>query len=346
MLQFSYVCKPCLLLDGFILFNLGLTPSQRNNVEIQRLIELLQTVILSDCASSTVCSYAGAANRWIDWCKLYSFSPLQANPTAVALYLTSLSDRGLSRSSVLGAAYGIAWLHKKVGCPNPVDNPFVAQTLAGLKRLLAGPSKKKRPIEAHHVRSLIRSYGHRRSSLPDLQMVSLITLGFCAFLRWSELRNLRACDLSFCPSHVSVFLHRRKNDQFRQGSVIKVARLASSSCPVKLLELFLVRGEHHTSQPLFCLCQKTGTGFKLRQTPLSYSRAREQFHRMISELGLVSSDFGLHSLRSGGASQAARNGISGRVWRRHGGWRSVQAADGYIEESLDNTLMVSRSLAL
>ncbi|CAH3103420.1 unnamed protein product, partial [Porites lobata] len=253
-----------------------------------------------------------AANRWIDWCKCYSFPPLQSNPTAAALYLTSLSDRGLSRSSILGAAYGIAWLHKKLGCPNPVDDPLVSQTLAG-------PSRKKQPIESHHVRALIRSYGHPRASLPNLQMVSLVALGFCAFLRWSELHDLRTCDLRFCATHMSIFLDRRKNDQFRQGSVVKVARLPSSSCPVKLLELFLERGEHQPSQSLFCLCQKLGAGYKLRQAAL---------------------------LRSGGASQAARSGVSGRVWREHGGWRSIQAADGYVDESLENTLVVSRNLAL
>ena len=177
-------------------------------------------------------------------------------------------------------------------------------------------------------------------------MVSLVALGFCAFLRWSELRDLRACDLKLCATHMSVFLDRRKNDQFRQGSVVNVARLPSSSCPVKLLELFLKRGGHQPFQSLFCLCQKLGTGYKLRQAPLSYSRAREQFRQMISELGLDSNEFGLHSLRSGGASQAVRSGVSGRVWRRHGGWRSIQAADGYVDESLENTLVVSRNLAL
>ena len=125
-----------------LIFILALSLYQRSNEEIQRLAELLKTVILNDCA------------RLIDWCKSYSFLPLQSNPTAVALYLTSLSDRGLSRS------------------------------------------------------------------------------------------------------------------------------------------------------------------------------------------------FGLHSLRSGGASQAARSGVCGRVWRRHGGWRSIQAAYGYVDESLENTLMVSRNLAL
>ena len=294
-----------------LIYTLGFSPYQRSNAEIERLVELLKTVILNECSASTVSPYARAANRWINWCKSYSFPPLQSNPTAVALYLTSLSDRGLSRSSILGAAYGIAWLHKKLGCPNPVDDPLVSQTLAGFKRLLAGPSKKKQPIESHHVRALIRSYGHPRASLPNLQMVSLVALGFCAFLRWSELRDLRACDLKFCATHMSVFLDRRKNNQFRQGSVVKVARLPSNSCPVKLLELFLERGEHQPSQSLFCLCQKLGTGYKLRQAPLSYSRAREQFRQMISELGLDSDEFGLLSLRSGGTSQAVLSGVSG-----------------------------------
>ena len=94
--------------------------------------------------------------------------------------------------------------------------------------------RKKQPIESHHVRALIRSYGHPRTCLPYLQMVSLVALGFCAFLRWSELPDLRACDLKFCATPLSVFLDRRKNDQFRQGSVVKVALLPSSSCPVKL----------------------------------------------------------------------------------------------------------------
>ena len=58
--------------------------------------------------------------------------------------LTGASLTRLSRSSILGAAYGIAWLHTKLGCPNPVDDPLISQTLAGLKRLLARPSKNRR----------------------------------------------------------------------------------------------------------------------------------------------------------------------------------------------------------
>lgn len=51
---------------------------------------------------------------------------------------------------------------------------------------------------------------------------------------------------------------------------------------------------------------------------------------MIPDLDLVSNDFGLHSICSGSAFQAAH---LGRVWSRHDGWHSVHAADGYVEES-------------
>ena len=131
-----------------LIFTLGLSPYQQSNAAIQRLVKLLKTVILNNCAASTVSLYAGAANQWIDWCKSYSFPPLQSNQTTVALYLTSLSDRGLSHSSILGAAYGIAWLHKELGCPNPVDDPLVwlALNASWLVHL-----RKGQPVKSHHV---------------------------------------------------------------------------------------------------------------------------------------------------------------------------------------------------
>ena len=42
-----------------LIFTLGLSPYQRSNAEIQRLVELLKTVILNDCAASTVSLNAG-----------------------------------------------------------------------------------------------------------------------------------------------------------------------------------------------------------------------------------------------------------------------------------------------
>ena len=60
--------------------------------------------------------------------------------------------------------------------------------------------------------------------------------------------------------------------------------------------------------------------------------------------GLECDEYGLHSLRSGGASEAAAAGVKDRLIKRHGGWRSDKAMAAYFEETLPNLLSVSRSL--
>ena len=58
------------------------------------------------------------------------------------------------------------------------------------------------------------------------------------------------------------------------------------------------------------------------------------------------SSYGLHSLRSGGASAVANAGISDRLFKRHGRWKSDRAKDGYVKDNIISLLSVSRSLGL
>ena len=67
---------------------------------------------------------------------------------------------------------------------------------------------------------------------------------------------------------------------------------------------------------------------------------------LISSIGLDQRLFGLHSLRSGGASAAANNGISDRLFKRHGRWKSEKAKDGYIKDNITELLSVSLNLGL
>ena len=73
---------------------------------------------------------------------------------------------------------------------------------------------------------------------------------------------------------------------------------------------------------------------------------RELFMVKLKELGFDASKFGMHSLRSGGASAAANAGVPDRLFKRHGRWRSETAKDGYIKDSTDALMSVSRSLEL
>ena len=52
-------------------------------------------------------------------------------------------------------------------------------------------------------------------------------------------------------------------------------------------------------------------------TSISYTRAREIVLDAFSQLGFPAKLFGLHSLRSGGATAAANEGVNDRLFKRH-----------------------------
>ena len=65
----------------------------------------------------------------------------------------------------------------------------------------------------------------------------------------------------------------------------------------------------------------TKRGVRLRKEATSYSRAKELIRKEIGKEGLDPIMFGIHSLRSGGASTAAALGVPDRLFQRRGGWR-------------------------
>ena len=81
--------------------------------------------------------------------------------------------------------------------------------------------------------------------------------------------------LNLRVSHVAIFLRRRKNDQFREGSWVFIARSSTPSCPVAVVEKFLRIGGHRKGSKLFRRLQSTKQGVSLRDQPMSYSCAKE-----------------------------------------------------------------------
>ena len=79
---------------------------------------------------------------------------------------------------------------------------------------------------------------------------------------------------------------------------------------------------------------------------LSYIRLRELLLCKISQLGFDPKLFGMHSLRAGGATAAANAGVPDRMFKRHGRWKSESAKDGYIKDSMEKRLTVSKQLGI
>ncbi|CAB4010426.1 Integrase recombinase xerD-like, partial [Paramuricea clavata] len=95
---------------------------------------------------------------------------------------------------------------------------------------------------------------------------------------------------------------------------------------------------------LFRRVQHTKNGWQLKKQGMSYSRANQLLKAELKKEGLNVSRYSLHSLRAGGASAAAALGVPDRLFQQHGGWRSETAKNNYLEESLDSSLLVTKSI--
>ena len=117
------------------------------------------------------------------------------------------------------------------------------------------PAKRKTPLSALHVKNIIRRL--EGGLLGDLQVAAFIALGFYGFLRWDDLSHITPEDLIFAPTHLSISLSKRKNDQFREGSQVLIARSDDSTCPVEVVEKFLTQGGNDPKTTLWRRIQHT-----------------------------------------------------------------------------------------
>jgi hypothetical protein len=102
--------------------------------------------------------------------------------------------------------------------------------------------------------------------------------------------------------------------------------------------------------PVFCSFRK-GSSEKLcpSNQPWSYSFARARVLQALADSAHMSfADFtdryGLHSLRSGGATLVAKEGVPDHIFQAHAACRSSQAMHAYIERPIANNLLPTRAM--
>ena len=242
------------------------------------------------------------------------------------------------------------WEHELNRCNSVFSDTFLNLILEGGVRILSKPTVKKEPITSDIIKTVLRKF--KPDNLPNLRICCLMLLGYAGFLRYNELAHIKDNNLQQFSSHVEVIIENSKTDIYRQGNTIVIARTNSEFCPVAILEKYLKQANISLSsdefifRSLYYLKSKNIHMLSKTNKPLSYTRARELLLNAISDVGLDKKKFGLHSLRSGGASQAAHNCIPERLLKSHGRWKSDIAKDGYIKESLNNKQSVSQNLNL
>ena len=170
------------------------------------------------------------------------------------------------------------------------------------------------------------------------------------FLSFSELSNLKRSDFILHNTHMSIFIEKSKTDIYRKGHWLHLTKLNSNLCPLDLTKRYfvLVGIDKQCDKYIFRGIENTKNGQKLRKInkPLSYTTVRGHVLDLLANIGLDPTKFGLHSLRSGGASAAANLGVNAKLFKKHGRWKSDKVKDSYVHEDIESKLSVSRNLGL
>ena len=189
-------------------FSKGLWPEIRqiDDPELKELAESLPTIALRSKAPATVKKYVGGFSRWKRWAKSKpGVEAFPAKPFQFALYLAFLIQSSKTSAPVEEAVNSLSWAHQLAVVEDPTDHLLVKQVLADAKRILTHQTIKE-PITPEILRRLFDKFVTPTAQLTIIRTMTICLLGYAGFCRFSELANVRECDIAFYDKHVEVFI--------------------------------------------------------------------------------------------------------------------------------------------
>lgn len=313
----------------------------------------LPNLLSSAYADSTLSKYKSAWKKWISWSSQFNeVTSCPADPFFIAIYLNDIVSKGGKIGTLETAIQGIRWGHINSGFLTPTDLPFVKLALEGGKRIIARSggkiSRQKEPLDTELLKKIVQNFGYT-NNLIDLRFVIICLLGFSGFMRISEILSLKIKDISFVEEGLKVFVETSKTDQLREGHIIHISKTGKACCPVYWLKQYLsiANLEFQPESFLICRLAKTKVGHNaIGKYNISYSTIWSNFRDHLSVLTDDEKQYCTHSLRSGGASEAANNDVTDRLISKHGRWKSQGCRNRYIKDKPSKRFSVSKSLGI
>ncbi|XP_072042790.1 uncharacterized protein [Amphiura filiformis] len=295
----------------------------------------LPSLLMGSKAASTTKQYLAAWKKWRNWASSKTGVRIfPVNPFHFSLYISHLAQLG-AKSAADFAMAAVKFVHSLAGLSSPTDNSMVVLALQGFKRVTAAPTVRKQPISADILAKNFVAHGHPTASLAELRTLFVIFISYAGFLRF------------LCDS-LTIHLKKAKNDQYRQGAEVTIARTFKATCPVAVAERYfaLLGDPIDCNLPLIRRLTNSKRGLIPTSLPLSYTRTRETVLDFIKPFVPDITSYGLHSLRSGGASAACNAHVPPLLISRHGRWRSEKARNVYLQPDSSSKLLPSMSLGI
>lgn len=252
-------------------------------------------------------------------------------------------------------------------------HPLVSDTLR-LASTLATPSQPKRHMSAELMRAIIAQHDATPASAAGQDWLStrnvcMVLVMMMGMLRENEAVELRVLDVVCEPantpgaaanprepiplSNVSLFVRASKTDQAGKGAFVLLAAQADAAmCPLRWLQRYMLARDRAGVKSDLLFPAKDGTALaattpcslvqKLVQMANEWAQAKHGAAMGKCVWG-APSEYGSHSLRRGGVTEARKSGVDMLAIQRHGRWKSL-AVLRYVGPEFEQRLGVTRNL--
>lgn len=267
-----------------------------------RLFEQLQAASQAD---NTRIAYAKGWRCFVRHCERHGIAPLSATPEQAAEFFaeaasqpSSATGKPLSVATLTIYRSAISRRYAEAGCDSPAAGQEVKDVLRGIARLRDERPRQAAALRDHHLVAILKLCSGTPIGLRD---AALLSVGFAAALRRSELCSLTVDDVEFeHEDRMVIRICRSKTDQVGEGQRVAVPE-GKSVKPVSRLRAWLSAGRIREG----CLFQTMRRGGKPTGRPLHHSDVSRLVKHYATRIGLDPKEFSAHSLRAGFVTSAA-----------------------------------------
>jgi hypothetical protein len=270
--------------------------------------------------TSTWKNYGSALNSYLTFVRIHNF-PVEPTPDTLSFFTVFMSYH-IKPDSVDSYLSGIC--HQLEPYFPSVRNMRLSilckRTLAGCKRMRGVPTIRKRALTMDDLNQVVRHYSKSQSH-DDLLFTSQLLTGFFALMRLGELtvsddkslfnhRKITSrTSVSLSNDDYRFFLPSHKADKFFEGNLIIIQRHDISVDPLSRFKKYLSSRDHlfPFSPDLWLRADgsRPSRSFFIRRMRLFFQN-----------------DIAGQSMRSGGATSLAENGVPPNLIQAIGRWAS------------------------
>ncbi len=283
-------------------------------------------------AQNTRRAYAGHWSRFTEWCADQGVESLRAEDETIAAYISEMADAGKAVSTIDQAVASIRHFHREeFGIDIDPVGAKALKTRKGIRRAVGvAPKRKARPLMADELVRIMKTIDESASGARNR---ALLSLGWCAALRRSELVGLTFDDVKAGPQGLLVTVRQSKTDQDGKGADIPVQRsngLGGKACDALAAWVETLNACGISSGPLFRSIDRHGN---IGSNPLSGRAVAGIITKAAADAGIDPEGFSGHSLRAGLATSAAKKGVGERKIMETTRHTNLRTVHGYIRQA-------------